>query len=551
MTCNECRLYFNGLILAKDTFIGKFLDELSDLCKEAHASELECKEFITKYGSVIFDSVFYHYMDPDYACGVTMKVCPITETPENMTQYIEEVLADKPDIPLPTPTFKSTFKILQISDIHLDPFYLENAIVECSDQICCRQLPNTTNVTNLSGYWGTLASCDIPFRTAEQMAIFASQNLEVDLVLWTGDNSQHDMEKTSSQNINNTLILTNLFKQYFPNISVYPALGNHESAPKEVWDFNYDPNVYFNAEEKLYEQDQLDFENTFTSAWQQWIGADAASQFDKNGFYSSYNEQYQLRIISLNTFACHENNYYLLLDPTDPGGMLAWLQGALSQSEENNENVYIIGHIPPSCVDCYPQWSNRFSALVERYSHIIRGQYFGHLHSDSFFVYKSFLNKTETVQMGFLAPSLTTKFKRNPSFRIYEIDMDTKLPVNYQNYELNLTKANMDPSQPLKWDVGYDFLSAYDFSDMSLSTYDKFREELANNQTTYNTFAQHYAAGDPSQCPEKMNLYCSALSTYDQVLECFKENNVKIPSNFESKAVETLSGEWMNKTAQS
>jgi sphingomyelin phosphodiesterase len=547
MDCNTCKVSLLSLQLAKNEFKKQFLKELLKFCVKSHSEQL-CQQGIPKYGSIIFDSVFYHYMDPEFACGYVLKACPSTEAPQNMTDYIQNVLANKPNIPLPTPTLKSTFKVLQVSDIHLDPLYLENAIVDCSGSICCRQLPNSTNATNLSGYWGTPASCDLPFRTAEQMAMFISENLEVDMILWTGDNSQHDIEKTSEQNINNTLVLSNLFKQYFPNIPVYPALGNSETYPIETWNFNYDPKIYSDSEEKIYEKAQEQFESTFTAEWKQWLGSDAVAEFSKHGFYSSYNEQLQLRVISINTEACHEENFYLLLDPTDPGGMLVWLQNTLTQSEQNSENVYIIGHIPPSCLDCYPQWSNRFGALVERYSHIIRGQFFGHLHSDTFFIYKSFLNQSETVQMGFLAPSLTPNYKRNPSFRVYEIDMDTKIPVNYQNYVLDIVKANQDPSQPLKWEVAYDFLSTYNFKDLSLDTYDTLREELVDNDAVYNNFKQHYAAGNPGLCPSKMSLYCSVLGTYDQVVDCFKEYNVTHSESMEHAGLEMLSGVWMNKT---
>lgn len=42
--------------------------------------------------------------------------------------------------------------------------------------------------------------------------------------------------------------------------------------------------------------------------------------------------------------------------------------------------VYLIGHIPPK--SNLNDWSMRFNAIVDRYSYIIRGQFYGHTHSD-------------------------------------------------------------------------------------------------------------------------------------------------------------------------
>ena len=41
-----------------------------------------------------------------------------------------------------------------------------------------------------------------------------------------------------------------------------------------------------------------------------------------------------LRVLSLNTQAGNDKNWYLLQDPTDPGQMLKWLESELAQSEK-------------------------------------------------------------------------------------------------------------------------------------------------------------------------------------------------------------------------
>ena len=535
-------------MLLKNTWEKAFLKWLLDYCEKT-SPKLECKNVLDKYGAIIFDSIYYHYLDPNFFCGFVILVCPPTMEPMNLTEDIQRIVKNKPQIPLPTPTRKSTFKVLQVTDIHLDPQYIANATVSCSETLCCRKPSNSTD-GKVSGYWGTLGSCDLPLRTAEQMAMFISKNVEVDFVIWTGDNSQHDIDKTSNENIDNTLLLSSLFKTHLPGVTVYPSLGNHETYPLEVWNFKDNPKIYSRPEERTYAKNQAQFQSTFSSNWKDWLGAQSSQEFSKNGFYSSYNQKYGVRIISLNTNACHNENFYLLLDPTDPGDMLTWLNKTLAQSEQNKESVYIIGHVPPGSSDCFPEWSNRFSALVERYSHLIRGQFFGHFHSDSFFIYKSYLNKNETVNLGFLAPSMTPNSNRNPSFRVYEIDFDTKLPINYYQYRLNLTKANLDPTQPLQWEIAYDFLGTYGYKDLGIATFDDFRNQILKNQTLYSIFSLNYGAG-LGGAPRKENVYCGSLSTIDQNYACLQQTfNITVEPGIKQTGLELASGIWFNKTSK-
>ena len=55
-----------------------------------------------------------------------------------------------------------------------------------------------------------------------------------------------------------------------------------------------------------------------------------------------------LKVISINTQAGNDMNWFLIEDPTDPGSMLKWLENELKNSESLGQMVYIIGHIPPN-----------------------------------------------------------------------------------------------------------------------------------------------------------------------------------------------------------
>lgn len=87
----------------------------------------------------------------------------------------------------------------------------------------------------------------------------------------------------------------------------------------------------------------------------------------------------------------------------------------------------------------------------------------------------------------FVPGSLTTYSGKFPTFRIYEVDSETNIPVNYQNYYLNITKVNSIANltiDQIDFELEYDFLDAYGYEDMSLQTFSSFAEALRTDQET-------------------------------------------------------------------
>ena len=57
-----------------------------------------------------------------------------------------------------------------------------------------------------ANYWGSLSDCDLPFQTF-QLFTEELKKLDVDLILWTGDNTPHDIwQQSQSYNLNFTVI---------------------------------------------------------------------------------------------------------------------------------------------------------------------------------------------------------------------------------------------------------------------------------------------------------------------------------------------------------
>ncbi|XP_013789600.1 acid sphingomyelinase-like phosphodiesterase 3b, partial [Limulus polyphemus] len=192
----------------------------------------------------------------------------------------------------------------------------------------------------------------------------------------------------------------------------------------------------------------------------------------------------------------------------------------------NKEKVYIIGHIPPGA---YPRgffpetgpnffyfhsFNKKFTHIVNTYHDVIVGQFFGHLHLDSFMLFSD--NQTVLSSL-FLSPAVTPWYEPNkelyspvnPAVRLYKYNRTSGTILDYSVYFLNLTKANShnnqgDVEQPhdspsgkldtpqdmLSWELLYTFTEAYNLSDVSTSSLARLHDKLVNSVETFQRYFQ-------------------------------------------------------------
>jgi sphingomyelin phosphodiesterase len=277
--------------------------------------------------------------------------------------------------------------------------------------------------------------------------------------------------------------LTDIIKEHLGGIPFYPIFGNHECFPADQFD--------------IFQNETQWLKNQTGNIWRDFLDDQAFTSLRLNGYYSMYNEKYNLRVIVLNTQTCDSVNFFLLRNPTDPNHILQWMRSELYIAENNNQTVYIIGHIPPGNQFCFSQWAERYTALVDRFSHVIRGQFFGHTHQDHFESMHSYVDNS-LIGTVFIAPSMTTYTQQNPSFRIFEVDEETKFPLNYYQYRLNLSVVNSNKTnETLIWDIAYDILTEYNLPDLSWGSMDKLSQMLLVDKETRKKFIYHFYAGGP------------------------------------------------------
>ncbi len=405
LLCKGCQWVtknFYGLVSKTYHRIGLF-NLLSFICdKFVHLSQAACDGYINNYGHVILDSLMDHYMTPEYIC-TKLSICKnIHYQLLDADDYAKNLLIDKPKTIKKSTINNSatTWKMLHVTDIHTDTQYIEGSVGNCIDPFCCRKdsQADKSQSVKLSGKWGFLGKCDLPVNTLISFVDSVAQEIQPDLIIWTGDNPSHAEweQDTSKEILTVSNIFTNLLKEKFGNKTmIYPSLGNHEKFPVDQF-------YPFDSQK---EKPLLKF---FADIWKDWLGEDAYDTFLNFGYYSKKHLDTNLRIISYNCLYCDVLNFYLIKNPTDPNNQIQWLEKTLRQAEKNGEVVYLIGHISAADTSMLTECAKRFKAITDRFSNIILGQFAGHTHLDEIKVMNEYFDSSKISGIVYIAPSLTT-----------------------------------------------------------------------------------------------------------------------------------------------
>lgn len=363
-------------------------------------------------------------------------------------------------------------KILHLSDAHIDLDYLAGSSAFCHAPLCCRKEISSSrgyylrrklaaatefnrrksNRKLTAGYWITPESnaCDVPLRFihATFQHIAQTHGSDLDLIYWTGDLPPHNVweDEKTAKHYELLSILGDLFYQYFPKIPVHYSIGNHENVPVNSFPLEGKTvKLYTQMAEALQKNTQLQ--------------PAALATFKNHGYYSHVISDKNLKIISLNTNLCNNQNFWLMDEKflVDPDGSLTFLRDHLAAAETAHLKVHILGHIAPgSSPDCLNQWSAAYNKIIRRYlaSGVITGQFFGHEHKDVFqliwpaekyeksktrsqhptktvkFRSKKYqFDPTEVapIEALWLAPSLTTYDGGLPAYRVIQTDENNEI----------------------------------------------------------------------------------------------------------------------------
>ncbi|KAK6631215.1 hypothetical protein RUM43_014312 [Polyplax serrata] len=428
----------------------------------------------------------------------------------------------KPVVPAPqAPTPGApTFKVLQLSDTHFDPYYLEGSNADCNEPLCCR-LTNgpAINKETAAGRWGDYRKCDTPQRTIDHMLQHISAtHPDIDYIIWTGDIPPHDVwNQTRDENLMILKETVSQLTKFFPGVPIFPALGNHEAVP-----VNSFPPPFVGGDWSIsWLYDQLD------AQWRHWLPSSVSQTVRRGAFYSVLVRP-GFRIISLNMNYCNNKNWWLLLNSTDPGKELQWFIYELQSAEFNNEKVHILGHIPAGHADCLKVWSRNYYKIINRYETTITAQFFGHTHFDEFELFYDTENLGRAVSVAYIGPSVTPYVNLNPGYRIYYIDGDhdhtTRLVVDHETWVMNLKEANLY-DYPI-WYKLYSARKAYSMTSLLPQDWDELLTRLTTENDLFDTYYKYYWKNSPvrpacdAECKKRMLCDLRSGKSHDRKLLC-------------------------------
>ncbi|PWA27402.1 hypothetical protein CCH79_00000629 [Gambusia affinis] len=316
-----------------------------------------------------------------------------------------------------------TGRFWHITDLHLDPSY---HLAQDPTKVC---FSSKGAPAAHAGLYGDFL-CDSPYSLIlSAFANMAPLTQPEDFIIWTGDSPPHVPPDELSTDLVIQVIsnMTQTITQHFPNLTVFPALGNHDYWPQMPDSTN-------------------DIYKAAAALWKRWLEPEALTTLSQGGFYSQLVKP-GLRLLSLNTILYYGPDK-VTSNMTDPAGQFEWLEKTLEKSAQSKEKVYVIAHVP---VGYLPFVGNttairgshneRLVAIFRKYSHVVAGQFYGHTHRDSIMPYSN-----------------------NPGFRMYLYNNEDYSVMDIWQYYLNLTEAN--EKQKSDWRLEYVMTKAFGLRDL-------------------------------------------------------------------------------------
>ena len=389
-----------------------------------------CYNFYSNYGIPFLKNAFIRLTNSDNFCH-TLGFCSEGQLCEDTYDYAIRLLKDKPNkTKEKIDTSAPTLKMIQVTDIHYDKNYVENGTIYCDTPLCCHE-PASQYSRIKSGKFGSIKNCDTNINTLKSF-VQAAYELNPDFIIWTGDNAEHDSwNSTQEEAFSATRTIKNAIDEVFQHkIPIYPVIGNHEVYPNDLWESSKE-NIFKNL----------------ADIYKDYFFEDQAyDTFSKYGYYTEKHPNTNLRIIALNCLYCDAVNYHhLSSNHTEAKKEFIWLESVLREAETNGEYVYILDHFPINGEFTLVECSKRLRAIFDRFDYIIRGYFSGHNHLDDIAPVRRYFEPRPIININYIAPSLTSNEGDglNPSFRQYIIDSNTKQVIDYEQYRLNLTEANL------------------------------------------------------------------------------------------------------------
>ncbi|XP_069028457.1 cyclic GMP-AMP phosphodiesterase SMPDL3A [Embiotoca jacksoni] len=395
-----------------------------------------------------------------------------------------------------------TGRFWHITDLHLDPSY---HLAPDPTKVCFSSKGAPASHAGLFGDF----LCDSPYRLIQSaFAHMAPLTQPQDFIIWTGDSPPHvPVDELSTETVIQVIgNMTRTIRQHFPNLTVYPALGNHDYWPQDQMPTS--TNAIYKAAAQL---------------WEPWLQADALLTLSQGGFYSQLVKP-GLRLVSLNTILYYGPDK-VTSNVTDPAGQYEWLEATLEKSARSREKVLVIAHVPVGYLPfarnttaIRETHNERLVAIFRRHSDVVAGHFYGHTHRDSVMVLLD--QQGKPVNSLFVSPAVTPikhvlePYSNNPAFRMYLYNSEDYSLLDIWQYYLNLTEAN--EKQRSDWRLEYIMTEAFGLADLRPDSLLQLGRSFGPPRSkTFQSYFHHYMVGyDSSIACEgdcKVSQVCAVL----------------------------------------
>jgi len=314
------------------------------------------------------------------------------------------------------------------------------------------------------------------WESAVQGMLAADKN--PDFIIFSGDfvhfGARNASDLTRDVILDTITDVTLRMQRNFPNIRLFPCLGNHDYDPSNNWPSNTTESSWLLK--------------PLAKLWAPWLPASALKTVAETGWYSADVVPNKLRVISLQTNYWAAYNQFTDISDNDDLAhrQFVWLESELALAQRDQVKVYINGHHPPignyvsgNDVDMqdglWPLYSMRYVLLVQKYADLIEGQFYGHDHVDEVRVQNKCTYATpdgttsnvqscdgEAVGNIYIGPAMTNC--NDPSFRVWEYDVTNKsfgTLTDYRQYHYHEVVASNGTVTEMTWPLHYHWQEIY------------------------------------------------------------------------------------------
>ncbi|KAK2154070.1 hypothetical protein LSH36_278g06048 [Paralvinella palmiformis] len=448
-----------------------------------------------------------------------------------------------------TPEVDKYVKIAALADVHVQINHVVGSAVECETDVCCLEdYPGNGSAR----YWGEY-TCNLPLHTL-QLFLERVRGIHPDFVIFAGDIPPHTMwDETETSQLNcSEIIVDAMTKTFGPDLRVYPAVGNHEMYPSnlfstrigetqrmiqrftEIWSkpagFNPTNNVTF-SEMSYYTlpvpgHDKLRIVTINTELyWQEKIILNSPNLFRL--FWECHPVSWRVLLLTVSVSRYTMNFYSTINEPIDENEHhKQWINNTLREARKNDEKVIVISHHPVGGSDVIVRSARWWEAIINEYHDVIVLHVSGHTHFDELKLNFNPLTM-QAVGINHVAPSANTMSYINPSLVMYYLDPYNYSLIEYESFHLEIKDQDQSIGVPPAIAFGYSSREEYGMLDLSPESYRDLVLRFIEDDQLFQRYRQNMKSGavpdEPCNYTCKVTDICNIwFPEFDEAMECVK-----------------------------